>query len=526
MSIDKICSTINTFCDKVYVIAYQNDTQQKNSIKSYFKKYSINFEFFDAVDGASSSFLQNKYNEYCDLSFDDIRTHETERRYKRKIVKSVGAFGLVETYGKLFTQIKNDPSIKYFAIFEDDILLDTNFDTKLNCFLQHKTDFDILYLGASHHIWNNPEIYDLDNISYYKAPKIIDGSFAAIYNRNIVDEILQEIYKYNAPIDLILRNVTKRNNSYVLYPNITIAETTRVSRTSLATRNLRNHAKTVKWNLHNIDFSRAILKVSVILANYNSERTIQQCINSVLNQSYKNIELIVVDDKSTDSSISILESYGNDIKLIKLDKNVGAYKARNIGLSHASGFFVTILDSDDIMMYDKINTDINNYYLNENCEVFLSNIYRSNNIYTIEDTTGLQYLIDQERNPYLFTENRFPFGHNAPWKYKYRLGMQTIFIERDFFLKYGYWRDDYRYGMDIELVQRYIALKYNKFMDHQTLFKHLCLYGGKEYGIYVSSTMNYFSFPMNENNATNICSGNNRDSIHQSVNQDLLKLLR
>lgn len=526
MSIDNISSTINSFCDKVYVIAYQHDTAQRSAIRSYFKKYGIDFEFFDAVDGFSSDFLNEKYNEYLSLDFDNPKTNQTERKYKRKIVKSVGAFGLVETYARLLNHIKNDPNIKYFAIFEDDILFDKDFNSKLRCFLHHKSHFDLLYLGASHHIWNNPEITNLEKVSYYKAPQIIDGSFAAIYHRNCIDIILNHVYNYNAPIDLILRNITRHDNSYVLYPNICIAETTRTSRTSLATRNLRTHAKTVRWNLKNIDFSRAILKTSIILANYNSEKTISQCINAALNQSYGNIELIVVDDNSNDSSLSILESYGNDINLIKLDKNLGAYKARNIGLDHASGFFVTLLDSDDIMMYNKISQDIDNYYLNETCEIFLSNIYRSQDIDKVDNISTLQSNIDKEREPYLFPEHKFPFGHNAPWKYKYRLGMQTIFLEKDFFLKYGKWRDDYRYGMDIELVQRYIAIKYNKFVDHQSLFKHLCTYGGQEYGIYVSPTMNYFSFPMNENNATNICSGNQRDKIHEHVNNDLKKLLR
>lgn len=90
--------------------------------------------------------------------------------------------------------------------------------------------------------------------------------------------------------------------------------------------------------------------VSVIIPNYNKEKYIRECLNSVLNQTYPNIEIIIIDDCSSDGSRKIIEEYQekfSKIKAILLEKNKGVSHARNIGIEAASGFFVTMLDSDD-----------------------------------------------------------------------------------------------------------------------------------------------------------------------------------
>jgi glycosyltransferase involved in cell wall biosynthesis len=522
---------INEYFDRIYVIAFKNDVEHRNLIKDYFDKFKINFEFFDAVDGFDNKEIAIFYEDYLTWSYDDIRTHHIEKVYKKKLIKSQGALGLLATYKKLFESIIEDQSINNVLILEDDVLFDQNIHEKFACVHNCIDRYDLLYLGASHHIWRNQEVTNIqDGISYYKAPKVLDGSFAVAYNRNIFQELLTKINKQNAPIDLILRDITEKGNSYVIYPNIAIAETTRPSKTSLVSRNLRNHAKNLKWDLSNIDYTRGILKVSIIVASCNNKHTIKNCIDSALNQTYKNIELIVVDDCSTDGSIEILESYQDKIKLIKLTENVGAYKVRNIGLENSTGFFVSLLDADDIMMSKKIELDVHNYYNNSYCDIFFSNIYRSQNIQNIDniDDSVLQRHIDNERGPYLNPDiKNYLWGHNAPWKYRYRMGMSTIFVEKNFFDMYGKWRDDFRYGMDIELIQRYIINKYNVFVDHQTLFKELCKYNGEhKYGIFLSKTMNYFSYPMNSQNATNICRGIEREKIHEQTNYDLINTLK
>lgn len=91
------------------------------------------------------------------------------------------------------------------------------------------------------------------------------------------------------------------------------------------------------------------MRFSVIIANYNSEKWISKCLNSVLEQTYKNYEVIIVDDVSTDNSINIIENYMNKfpIKLIKLEKKAYNGGARNIGVKEAKGDYIIFMDCDD-----------------------------------------------------------------------------------------------------------------------------------------------------------------------------------
>jgi len=91
--------------------------------------------------------------------------------------------------------------------------------------------------------------------------------------------------------------------------------------------------------------------ISVIIPNYNNEKYILSCIHSVLNQSYKNIEIIVIDDDSIDGSIRILEKINNPkIQIIRNAKNIGVASTRNMGIRVAKGKYLTTLDADDILL--------------------------------------------------------------------------------------------------------------------------------------------------------------------------------
>lgn len=91
-------------------------------------------------------------------------------------------------------------------------------------------------------------------------------------------------------------------------------------------------------------------RLSVIMPVFNMQDYVLHCLLSILNQSYKNLELYIVDDGSTDDSVNIIRKFIKDYKNAHLeisDKNYGAGHARNIGLSLAKGDFVGFIDSDD-----------------------------------------------------------------------------------------------------------------------------------------------------------------------------------
>jgi glycosyltransferase involved in cell wall biosynthesis len=110
--------------------------------------------------------------------------------------------------------------------------------------------------------------------------------------------------------------------------------------------------------------------VSVIIPNYNKEQYIERAVDSVLNQTYRNIEIIIVDDASTDRSRDIIHrlmSSNDNVKGIFIDSNQGVSKSRNTGIDNAQGKFITTLDSDDIYYPEKIEKEV--FILENNHEV-------------------------------------------------------------------------------------------------------------------------------------------------------------
>lgn len=101
--------------------------------------------------------------------------------------------------------------------------------------------------------------------------------------------------------------------------------------------------------------------VSIIMPSYNTENFIDEAINSVLNQTYKNWELIIVDDASTDSTDEVVEKFLNDrrIHYIKNKENYGAAVSRNFAIKQAKGKWIAFLDSDDIWLPQKLERQIN-----------------------------------------------------------------------------------------------------------------------------------------------------------------------
>lgn len=100
-------------------------------------------------------------------------------------------------------------------------------------------------------------------------------------------------------------------------------------------------------------------KVSVIIPMYNSSKYIVECVNSVINQTYKNLEIILVDDKSNDSTLKKVNRIKDKrIKIIKLKKNVGAAEARNKGIEASTGDYICFLDSDDYWKLDKVEKQV------------------------------------------------------------------------------------------------------------------------------------------------------------------------
>ena len=116
--------------------------------------------------------------------------------------------------------------------------------------------------------------------------------------------------------------------------------------------------------------------VSTVVNCYNGEKYLRACIESILDQSYKNFELIFWDNQSTDRSKNIIHSYQDKrIKYFCSLKHTTLYQARNLALKECKGDFISFLDVDDYYLKDKIAKQLL-YFKDENVGVIYSNYYR------------------------------------------------------------------------------------------------------------------------------------------------------
>ena len=115
-------------------------------------------------------------------------------------------------------------------------------------------------------------------------------------------------------------------------------------------------------------------RVSVIIPVYNSSKHIKECIESVINQTYKNIEIIVVDDASYDNSFEIIKNINDSrIKILELKQNIGVARARNKGIEIAVGDYICFLDSDDYWVLDKLEKQVE--FIEKNHYIFIYSGY-------------------------------------------------------------------------------------------------------------------------------------------------------
>ncbi len=174
-------------------------------------------------------------------------------------------------------------------------------------------------------------------------------------------------------------------------------------------------------------------RVSVILPVYQGEKTLKTAVKSIMKQTYKNIELIIVNDGSTDDTEKIIfkmmEKY-TQIKYIKNAENRGVYFSRNIGIKESIGDFNTMQDADDIS---------DNYRIEKSVE----HIIRGEFEFIL---TNGQYI-------------RELCGQASP----VRVTMATFMCRRDFFVKYGMYDENTRHSGDLELLDRAYFKKYGEY---------------------------------------------------------------
>lgn len=178
------------------------------------------------------------------------------------------------------------------------------------------------------------------------------------------------------------------------------------------------------------------MKFSIIVPVYNTEKYIAKCLNSILNQSYKNFEIIVVNDGSTDQSMDIINKYLLKTEKIILinQKNEGLSQARNNGMKKTTGEYVLFVDSDDYIEPDLLNK------LNDNIEPNLD-------IVRFQIYTDTNYIKEQKENAFETTTGYNAFEKIVKYKYVelaccycYK---KSFYIKNNFSFKKGKCHEDF-----------------------------------------------------------------------------------
>ncbi|MCM3029813.1 glycosyltransferase family 2 protein [Niallia sp. MER 6] len=184
----------------------------------------------------------------------------------------------------------------------------------------------------------------------------------------------------------------------------------------------------------------SLSKVSVIITTYNVEKYILFALDSVLRQSYKNIEIIIVDDCSSDNTKNILENIGDSrIKIYFNENNKGPSYSRNKGIEKATGKYVAILDSDD-------------WWEDSRLEKCIEAIEKSNVNVICDD---INFIIDGEVNPYSTLFNSKELKIIKPTSIPINLfinkdlGLLKPILNRDFIIKNNIkYAEEVKYGED------------------------------------------------------------------------------
>lgn len=181
-------------------------------------------------------------------------------------------------------------------------------------------------------------------------------------------------------------------------------------------------------------------KISIITVCYNSEKTIEDTILSVINQTYKNLEYIVIDGKSTDNTLAIINKYKENISLIVSEKDNGIYDAINKGINLATGDIVGNLNSDDFYTDNHVIKDVVNQLQHTKSDGLYADLYYVDGKNTNKIT---RHWKSNEYKKGMFLKGWMP-PH------------PTFFVKKEVYQKYGKFNLEFTSAADYEIMLRFI----------------------------------------------------------------------
>ena len=227
-------------------------------------------------------------------------------------------------------------------------------------------------------------------------------------------------------------------------------------------------------------------KVNIIILNWNGEKVLYNCINSILQSDYSNFVVTVIDNGSTDLSLNIIAPFRNAVEMIKIDKNLGYAKAYNYA-------FNKIAQNDD-EYYFLLNNDTEIYKDTISKLVLATNEYGENNIYgpkIINSNNNTIWYAGGKINPLTFNVNHIGINQtNIVTKYKCPqtdfVSGCALFISKKNINKLNGFNDNYKfYYEDVELCIKAKSLNINSFFINNSIVMHKISYSmGGRYSLY------------------------------------------
>jgi glycosyltransferase involved in cell wall biosynthesis len=184
------------------------------------------------------------------------------------------------------------------------------------------------------------------------------------------------------------------------------------------------------------------IKVSIITVVWNGEKTIKDTIESVLSQTYSDIEYILIDGCSTDKTVEVINDYGKQISKFISEPDNGIYDAMNKGIDMATGDIVGILNSDDFYIDELTIGKV----VKEFEEELVDSVY-----------ADLVYIKPENLNK---TVRYYDSSKFNPSKFAYGLmpAHPTFFVKREIYKKYGMFRTDLKIAADFDILARFLYI--------------------------------------------------------------------
>lgn len=182
------------------------------------------------------------------------------------------------------------------------------------------------------------------------------------------------------------------------------------------------------------------MKISIITVVWNNAKTIKDAIDSVLSQTYKNIEYIIVDGGSTDGTVEIVRSYGNKISKFISEKDNGLYDAMNKGIRLATGDIVGILNSDDFYKSNDVLELVVNEFMSKDIDCLYGD---------------LEYVDANDTDKVIRYWKSKPF-HVGLFQKGWHPAHPTFYVKRECYEKYGLFNFDFKIAADYEIMLRFL----------------------------------------------------------------------